>query len=176
MTTIYAKNSKINRAHAKSEGRISIKLSSSDIDAINWAIATLAAKLQPFLIALDEEDKNNLAKLGERSILFIEMCLQSAESDAEFLPDFIDVAKMKQDLTAFSLLSEFLRPLRQITRNLDDTATLCGSEVISASLAYYNSVTHAVEMNAPNASVIHDDLSQLFEAQKPRTHQPEAIE
>jgi hypothetical protein len=53
---------------------------------------------------------------------------------------------------------------------------LCGSEVISASLAYYNSIRHAVEMNAPNASVIHDDLSQLFEAQKPRKHKPEAVE
>jgi hypothetical protein len=156
--------------------RIPIELSTADIDAINWAIATLAAKLQPLLIALEDEDKNNLAKLGERSILFIEMCLQYAESDTEFLPDFVDVTRMKQDLTAFSLLSEFLRPLRQITRNLDDTATLCGSEVISASLAYYNSIRHAIEMNAPNASVIHDDLSQLFEAQKPRKHKPEAVE
>jgi len=158
------------------EGRVSIALSSSDIDAINWAIATLAAKLQPLLIALDDEDKKNLAKLGERSILFVEEALWYAESDDEFLPDFVDAAKMKQDLTAFNLLNEFLRPLQQITRNLEDTATLCGSETLSASLAYYNSVRHAVELDAPNASVIHDDLSQLFEAQKPRTYKPAAVE
>ena len=157
------------------ENGASINLLQADLEAINWAIATLAAKLQPWLIALDDEDKLKLPKLCERNAAFVEMSLLYAENDTEFLPDFVDVTRMKQDLTAFSLLSEFLRPLRQITRNLDDTATLCGSEVISASLAYYNSIRHAIEMNAPHASVIHDDLSQLFEAQKPRKHKPEAV-
>src|SRR5688572_17595078 len=120
MKAVYAKNEQLKGANAMDESRISIELSSTDIDAINWAIATLAAKLQPFLIALDDEDKKNLAKLGEKSLSFVEMSLCYAESDNEFLPDFVDAAKMKQDLTAFNLLSEFLRPLRQITGNLDD--------------------------------------------------------
>jgi hypothetical protein len=160
---------------AMDKSRESVELSPADIEAINWAIAILAAKLQPVLIALDDEDKKYLPRLGEKCVSFVEMSLWYAESDAEFLPDFMDVAEMKRNFAAFKLLGEFLRPLRQITKNLDDTATLCGSEAILASLAYHNWVKHAVEMNAPNASVIHDDLSQLFEAQKPRKHKPEAV-
>src|SRR5215218_7099078 len=122
MMTIYGKNTKSDGTDAMNVNRISVELSSTDIDAINWAIAILAAKLQPLLIALEDEDKENLPKLCENSILFVETSLLYAESDIEFLPEFIDVAQMKQTVATFNLLSEFLRPLRQIIRNLDDTA------------------------------------------------------
>ena len=155
--------------------RISISLSQADIDAINQAIATLAEKFQPILIALEADDKKNLAKLGEKSVAFVEKSMQYTESNTEFLPAFIDAAEMKKDFTAFNLLNGFLRPLQQITKNLDDTATLCGSEAILASLAYYNSVRQAVKMSVPNASAIYGDLSQRFEAQKARKIKPEAL-
>ena len=157
------------------ENRISISLSQADIEAINQAIATLAEKFQPILIALEADDKKNLAKLGEKSVAFVEKSMQYTESNTEFLPAFIDAAEMKKDFTAFNLLNGFLRPLQQITKNLDDTATLCGSEAILASLAYYNSVRQAVKMSVPNASAIYGDLSQRFEAQKARKIKPEAL-
>lgn len=157
------------------ENRISIQLSNADVTAINDAIQTLADKLQPILIALEMADKKNLAKLGERSVSFVAKTMQYVDSDAEFLPAFIDVGEMKKDFQAFNTLNSFLRPLRQIVGNLDDTATLCGSEAILASLAYYNSVKLAARMNTPKASTIYDDLSQRFEAQKARKTKPETL-
>lgn len=157
------------------ENRISISLSQADVDAINAAIATLATKLQPILIALEGEDKKNLAKLGEKSVSFVEKSLQYAELNPEFLPAFVNAAELKKDYTAFNTLNGFLRPLQQMTRNLDDTATLCGSEAMLACLAYYNSVRQAMKMNVPNASAIYDDLSQRFEAQKARKIKSEEV-
>lgn len=156
------------------ENRISIQISSADAKAINDAIAVINEKLQPILIALDAGDKRNLAKIGEKSVSFVDKTIQYSETNAEFLPAFIDVAEMKKDYAAFNTLNGFLRPLTQITKNLDDTATLCGSEAIAASLTYYNSVKQAVKMGVPNASAIYDDLSQRFEAQKARKLKPEA--
>ncbi|HEY8559854.1 MAG TPA: hypothetical protein VIL74_05595 [Pyrinomonadaceae bacterium] len=155
--------------------RTSIELSSADIEAINWAIAILAAKLLPVLIALDDEDKSNLGKLGEKNLSFVEMCLLYAESDAEFLPEFLDSVKMQRDFATFKLLGEFLRPLAQITRNLDDTTTFYGSETLSACHAYFNSIRHAVELDAPNSSLIFNDLNLLFEAQKTRRFHAAAL-
>lgn len=106
------------------ENRISISLSQADIDAINQAIATLAARLEPVLIALEAADKKNLAKLGEKSVSFVGKSLQYAASNPEFLPAFVDAGEMQKDFTAFNQLNGFLRPLQQITKNLDDTATL----------------------------------------------------
>jgi hypothetical protein len=164
----FAKIAKSEGETVMNENRISIEFTQVDIDAVNEAIATLAAKLQPMLIALDAADKRNLAKLGEKSVSFVGKSLQYAVSNPEFLPAFVDVVEMQKDFTAFNLLNGFLRPLEQITKNLDDTATLCGSETIQASLAYYNSTRQAVKMNVPKASAIYDDLSQRFEAQKAR--------
>ncbi len=156
------------------ENRISIQISAADANAVNDAIAVLNEKLQPILIALDANDKRNLAKIGEKSVSFVDKTIQYAETNAEFLPAFVDVAEMKKDYDAFNTLNGFLRPLLQITKNLDDTATLCGSEAIAATLAYYNSVKQAVKMNVPNAASIYSDLSQRFEAQKARRVNNEA--
>ena len=112
------------------ENRISIQISNADAKAINDAIAVINEKLQPILIALDAGDKRNLAKIGEKSVSFVDKIIQYAETNAEFLPAFVDVAEMKKDYEAFNTLNGFLRPLMQITKNLDDTATLCGSEAI----------------------------------------------
>lgn len=82
---------------------------------------------------------------------------------------------IKKDYEAFSVLNGFLRPLAQIVRNLDDTATLCGSEALSATNTYYGSVRQGMKMGVPNAKAIYDDLSQRYEAQKARKLKPEAI-
>ena len=155
------------------ENRISIQLSQTDITEINDAIATLAAKLQPILIALEADDKKSLAKIGGKGVSFVDKTVQYAINNSEFLPPFISSEELKKDFDAFNMLNNFLRPLMQITKNLDDTATLCGSEAILAALAYYNSVKQAVKMGVPNAKTIYDDLSIRFEAQKARKLKPE---
>jgi len=40
------------------------------------------------------------------------------ETDAEFLPAFVDAAEMKKDFTGFNVLNGLLPPLQQFTRNL----------------------------------------------------------
>lgn len=154
------------------ENRISIELSAGEIAKINEAIQVLTDTLQPVLIALDADDKRSLAKLGERSISFVEKSAQYAETDAEFLPSFVDAGEMKKDWQAFRTLNDLLRPLQQIVRNLDDTATLCGSDAYLAALAYYNSVRLAAKMNVPKAATVSDDLSQRFEAQRANKPKP----
>ncbi len=156
------------------ENRISIELTAAQIKAVNDAIKALVETLQPVLIALNAEDKKNLAKLGEKSVAFVEKAIQYAESNPELVPAFINVDEMKKDYAGFNQLNAVLRPLLQITGNLDDTMTLCGSEAILQSLAFYNSAKVAAKMNVPNAGTVYEDLSQRFEAQKAKRTKPEA--
>lgn len=157
------------------ENRISINLSPADITEINQAIDTLAQKFQPVLIALDSEDKKNMPKLGERSLSYAEKTVQYSQSNSEFLPAYVDAAELKKDFDGYVLLNGFLRKLAQIVKNLDDTATLCGSEAISGVGAYYQSVKQATKMGVPNAKAIYDDLSQRFEGQKTRKSKTEEL-
>lgn len=155
------------------ENRISLNIPQADIDAINLAIQTLADKLQPLLIALEVEDRQSLAKMKDKSVPFIEKIVQYVETNPEFVPVFLNTDEMGKDFNAFTILNGFLRPLTQITRNLEDTAMLCGSEAYLAGLVYYSSVKQAAKINVPKAQAVADDLSVRFEAQ--RLKKPKAV-
>ena len=148
------------------ENRISISFNPNDITEIMAAMKTLQEKLASKLIALDIPDKAALAKIKDKTIPFMEKIIQYLQTNPEFVPLFVDAEEIKKDYDAFVVLNNFLKPLAQITSNLDDTAVLCGSEAYTAGLAYYNAVKQAAKMNVPNAKPIYDDLSVRFVAQK----------
>jgi hypothetical protein len=154
------------------ENSISLDIKESDAVEITKAIQVLADKLQPLLIALEASDRQSLAKMKDKSVPFIEKIIQYVESNPEFVPVFLNTDEMKKDFNAFTVLNNFLRPLAQITRNLEDTAMLCGSEAYSAGLIYYGSVKQAAKVNVPKAKAVADDLSVRFEAQKVSKKKP----
>lgn len=151
------------------ENRISIDISQADIDAVNAAIKTINDLLEPYLIALEANDKQSLAKMRDKSVPFVEKTVAYMETNPEFLPPYLDKADVNQDLQGFSTLHGILRPLMQVISNVEDTSVLCGSEAYTAALAYYNMVKLAARMGVPNAQAIYDDLRVRFEAQRPRT-------
>jgi hypothetical protein len=155
------------------ENRISIALSAQDLAEIQTAIQTLQAKLQPVLIALDAGDKSALAKMKDKSVPFVEKVLQYTQTNPAFIPAYLDIAEMKKDFEAFTALNNILRPIAQVSKNLDDTAILCGSEAYTAALTYYSSVKQAAKMKVPGAQAIYEDLSVRFEAQKITQKKPE---
>lgn len=154
------------------ENRISIEISRDDIEAVNQAIQTIVTRLSPYLIALDADDKKLLQKIGERNLPFVEKCLQYAESNPEFLPFYVSAGEFRKDFTGFGVLRSFLRSLNQVVSNIDDTATLCGSDSSEAASAYYGAVRTAAKNGVPNANAIYEDLSVRYEAQKARRQRP----
>jgi hypothetical protein len=154
------------------ENSISLDIKESDAVEITKAIQVLADKLQSLLIALESSDRQSLAKMKDKSVPFLEKIIQYVGSNPEFVPVFLNTDEMKKDFNAFTVLNKFLRPLAQITRNLEDTAMLCGSEAYSAGLIYYGSVKQAAKVNVPKAKAVADDLSIRFEAQKVSKKKP----
>lgn len=99
----------------------------------------------------------------------MDKAMQYMQSNPDFVPAFVSVEEAENDYAAFTDLREFLRPVAQITDNLDDTAVLAGSEAWQAALAFYNSVKAAAKMGVPNASAIYEDLRPRFEQQRAKT-------
>lgn len=148
------------------ENRISFKITAAQKQEIETAINTLTNTLKPILIALDGKDKQSLSKISDKSIPFMDKATQYMNSNPEFVPAFVEVTEAEDDYQAFTDLREFLRPLAQVTDNIDDTAVLAGSEAWQAALAYYNSVKAAAKMGVPNSKAIYDDLRPRFESQR----------
>lgn len=149
------------------ENKVSITIPPADLQAIKDAVAVLVAKLGPLLIALTEDQRKSLAKMGEASRPFVEKVLEYVSSNPEFLAPYSDVPEMKKDWTAISELLPVLNALMQLTSNLDDTLMKAGAEVLTPSNAYYKSVQMAMKMSIPNAKPIYEDLRVRYE-RKPK--------
>lgn len=147
--------------------KVSIEIPAADLKAIKDAIAVLVAKLGPLLIALTEEDRKKLFKMGEASRPFVEKVMEYVVSNPEFLPPFTEVKEMQKDWKAISELLPVLNALMQLTSNLDDTLMEAGSEVMVPSASYYKSVQMAVKLGVPSAKPIEADLKVRFE-RKPK--------
>ncbi|RAI83871.1 hypothetical protein [Algoriphagus yeomjeoni] len=153
------------------ENKVSIEISPADLLAIKVALAVLQAKLGPLLIALTDEERRSLFKMGEASRPFVEKVLEYVVSNPEFLPPFTDVAEMQKDWKAISDLIPIFNGLSQLCSNLDDTLMEAGSEVMVPSAAYYKSAQMAAKLGVPSAKPVVADLRVRWE-RKPKKSPP----
>ena len=106
-----------------------------------------------------------LPKMGDGSVPFVTKAMEYAESNATFVPGFVNVTELKKDVDAVNTLTLFLRQLDEIHDLVEDTIMLAGSEAYVAALAFYNAVKLGARMNIPGAEPIYDDLKQRFAGQ-----------
>lgn len=149
------------------ENKVSIEINPADLQAIKDAVAVLVAKLGPLLIALTDEERKSLYKMGEASKPFAEKVMEYVVSNPEFLPPFTDVSEMQKDWKAISELLPIFNSLSQLCSNLDDTLMEAGAEVMVPANSYYKSVQMATKLAVPSAKPIYDDLKVRFE-RKPK--------
>jgi hypothetical protein len=147
------------------ENRISIKLAPADLQKVADAIKVATDTLQPYLIALTPIERQQLPKMSDGNFPFVQKSLEHAQTNAPFVPAYLDVAELKVDMDAVENLLQLFRPIEQLYLNLQDTMTLSGSEAYVAALAFYNSVKQAAKMNVPGAKAIAEDLSLRFSGQ-----------
>jgi hypothetical protein len=147
------------------ENRVSIILKPEDLKKVLDALVVVNTTLKPYLIALTPDERKELPKMKDGTMPFVKKSMEYAQTNAAFVPAYIDVKELKTDLDAVDALSQIFRPVEQLYLNLEDTITLSGSEAYVASLAFYNSVKQAAKINVPGAKAIAEDLGYRFSGQ-----------
>lgn len=145
------------------DNKISIEIPPEDMQAIKDAIAVLAAKLSPVLIALTNEQRRDRAKMGEASRPFVEKVVEYSNSNPQFLPSFTNVVELLKDWKAYQELNPVFNALNQINSNLNDTLLELGVDLMRFANAYYNQVKQGVKMDVPNAKPIEADLRVRYQ-------------
>lgn len=145
------------------KNRLELNIPEADLAEINAALETLNTKLAPHLIALSPEDRMLLPKMGDKTKAFVDKSREYASKYSEFLPPFLSMDSFDRDLQAIDFLTSTLQSIAPLSRNLDDSLLLSGSEAYQASLIYYRSVKVASENDVPNAKSIYGDLAKRFE-------------
>jgi hypothetical protein len=145
------------------ENRVSIEIPEADLAAAKAARQQVQSILAPYVIALTPEQRKSIPKMSDGTEPFVEKVMAYAESNAQFLPPFVNLSEMQRDWLAVSGLIPLLRMVDQLQDTLGDTSMMAGSEVYVGALSYYNSVKQAAKVNAPDAKAIYEDLRKRFE-------------
>jgi hypothetical protein len=143
------------------DNRVSASISAADIQAVLGAVQTIRQKL-PFLVSLTNQERQEIAKLGEKSVGFEEKCAAYMASNPEFLPGFVQIGEVTKDRALRAQILQFFSQFTSVCEAVNDTMLVIGSEIWMADLAYYQSVREAAKRGRPGAEAIYNDLRQRF--------------
>lgn len=154
------------------QNQIAVQVSQADLQKMTDFITGLQNVLVPYVIGLSDQERHDILKIGDKSVAFVDKCMDYTETNPEFIPNNLDVPSMQIDVTAINQLYPLLQQLMQITTNLSDTVMLSGSEAFKGALLYYGGVQMGMKTNEPNAKTIYDDLSQRYSGRAAVTDKP----
>ena len=146
-----------------SENNVNVQISQEDLKAALEAVSVLDNIMKKYLIALSPIERKKKAKMGEKSVNFVEKVTEYAISNPELVPPYMKVEDLIIDFKAVSDLTSIFRPTEQLSSGLNDTMLLCGSEAYTNALIFYNYIKQAAKDNVPNAKTIYEDLKKRFE-------------
>jgi hypothetical protein len=143
---------------------ISVSVAEEDLAEVRSAITVLRDKLAPYLQSLSPQDRQELPKMGDKSVAFVQKALEYCRLNSELVPPYLDVDEFEQDFQAVLSLRELYQPLAQLVQSLEDSQLLSGSDAYQAALMFYTSIKSAKKSNIAGAQTIYEDLSNRFPA------------
>ena len=86
---------------------------------------------------MESGERRGLMLMGPKSETFARQTLRVLEQNPKIVPPSFDLAGARADLAAFERLQMVLERVSQLTRRLDDTVAVLGSDVMDAALEGY---------------------------------------
>ena len=148
------------------KGRISSEFS-DELEVSILKMLDDAYNLFPVHLSLQESERKGGFKLGDKTSEFLEKGKFYMDQNPQFTPGFIDKTEAFRDANYAMKMMAISRKLNTILTEVDDMATISGSEALTAILSYYNSVKDAAKKGVPGAKAIYDDLAKRFPGPAP---------
>ncbi|MCB2409114.1 hypothetical protein [Hymenobacter lucidus] len=148
--------------------RISVVIPAAVKAKIDAALATIQQELTPYLHPLTPEQRQEVPKMGDRSVAFMQKIEEYGTATPGFVPSFVDLPGLREDVQATTDLGTILRPLQQLTTDVESTMMQTGGEAYTDALAVYRNIQSAARANAPGAQAAHDALKERFASQGKR--------
>ena len=145
---------------------ISIEITEENLMEINNAINVLKTLLLPVLKALKPEERLELAKMGDKTIAFVNKSHDHANINPELVPPHLDMVEFRKDVKAVNDLTPIQAALQQLADMINDTILMAGSDAFKGALLFYEMVKSANKTNEPKAGTIYEDLSPRFPAKR----------
>jgi hypothetical protein len=145
--------------------RISVTIPAAVKQKIDDALAVIGKELTPYLHPLTPEQRQELVKMGDRSLGFMKKIEEYGTATPGFVPSFVDFAGLKEDVQATADLGSIFRPLQQLATDVESTMMQTGGEAYTDGLVVYRNIQSAAKSNVPGAQVAYDELKIRFAKQ-----------
>ncbi len=144
------------------ENKYSFQFSDEERNLVDGAIGTLKSVLEKKLITLTPDERKELAKMGDKTVAFVDKSLEYADTYPNYIPSFINIPGARIDFEAVKTLRNLATPLERICNQINDTMTMAGSEAYTAALSIYKVLKNAANMGQPGADEASRELSNRF--------------
>ena len=122
-----------------SQNNISLTLTPADLADladVDTALTQLEQKFES-LISLEPEQRQKLAKMGDKSEAFCRQVITLLVQNPAVVPPSLDVAEAQSDLANLDALRPRIMRLSKLLRKAEDSETALGSDVMSAATTGY---------------------------------------
>ncbi|GAB6392739.1 MAG: hypothetical protein MdMp014T_2112 [Treponematales bacterium] len=132
------------------------------------------AMLASYMQALTPAERQSIAKMGEKSLAFVEKAYDFARQNSNLVPPYLDMAAFGVDFADAHGLWNILNAVRQLENSINDTEMLAGSEAYQAALVFYHSVKAAADKGVDGAEAVYEELRKRFPQRGRRRTESEA--
>jgi hypothetical protein len=120
------------------------------------------AALAPYLHPLTTEQRQDIPKMGDKTLAFVTKAAEYAQSLSTLMPSYLDVPGLVLDAaTSNGLLPVFLE-LDGFALDVESTRMVAGSEGYTAALMGYGALQSAAKDNQPGAQAAVTELAPRF--------------
>lgn len=144
------------------KNEISVVIPAAELTNINNLLAQLKTALAPYIHGLTTDEIRGIAKMGDKTVAFVNKIKDYTTTNPEYTPAFMNVADFVIDINAVNGLSSVHRSAQQIADDLSDTMMLSGNEALVAALMYYGNVKFNASQGQASAKTIYEDLKKRF--------------
>lgn len=138
---------------------------------VDVAMAALVAALDPLLIALSADQRQQAVKMGDGSEPFCRKALEVIQANPMLVPGNYDVAEFARDLHTHDALNQRLTQLVRLVERAHHTELAVGSDVMVAALEGYRHLKNSGRHEGVDA--LNRLLGKRFEANGKRQEEPQ---
>ncbi len=122
----------------------------------------IKAALAPYLLSLTPDERRTMLRMADKTVAFVQKTSDYAATNPAFVPGFVDLAELRQDLAGVTALTPLRQQFEQLATDTDSTVMTAGGEAYANSLTIYNNIKFMAHNKQPGAQTAYDDLSQRF--------------
>ncbi|AWM33742.1 hypothetical protein [Hymenobacter nivis] len=134
-------------------------------DVLAGALAKIRAAradLAPYLHPLTPQQRQDLPKMGDKSLAFVTKVAEYAQSLPALMPSYLDAAGLATDAATSTALLPIYLETDALALDLDSTRMVAGSEGYAAALIGYGALQGAAKDNQPGAQAAVAELAPRF--------------